>query len=177
MRKISNYNSDSVFDSSIQSEMSTALVLSIAFVILGDLLLFGFLWAAAAKSQANRPANVGNGRIEKGSGKPNYVSSLPEEPEPNRIDPLIASNDPETAWAAALDAVQSLDKATVVTKTESYLHAEVRSSFFNFVDDLELQLVSEERKIHLKSASRVGYSDLGANRNRIEKVRSRFSKA
>lgn len=155
--------------------MYTTLIIVIAIVILGDLLVFGGLLLAARKSQAHRPANVGKGRIEKGSGKPNYVSSLPGESDSNLIEPLIFTGEPKEAWASAIDAVQAIEKSDIVTKTENYLHAEVKSAFFNFVDDLELQLVSDEKKIHIKSASRVGHSDLGANRTRVQKLRKRFS--
>ena len=156
--------------------MSTTVLIAIVIVILGDLVIFGFLWLAAAKSRANRPENVGSGRIETGSGKPNYVSSLPNEKEANRIEPLTFTGSPEEAWSAAVSAVQSLENVTVVTNTGSYLHAEAQSAFFKFVDDVELLLIPEEMKIHIKSASRVGHSDLGANRSRVNKLRERFSK-
>lgn len=155
--------------------MSTPVLIAIAIIILGDLVIFGFLWMAAAKSRENRPVTVGNGRIETGSGKPNYVSSLPDEEESNRIEPLTFTHEPETAWSEAVNAIDSLENTIVTTNTGNYLHAEAQSAFFKFVDDLELQLVPEEKKIHVKSASRVGHSDLGANRTRVEKIRQRFS--
>ena len=45
---------------------------------------------------------------------------------------------------------------------------------FRFVDDLECRLDAENRVIHVRSASRVGYSDLGVNRKRVERLRARF---
>jgi uncharacterized protein (DUF1499 family) len=52
------------------------------------------------------------------------------------------------------------------------LHAEVTSSFFGFVDDLELHLRPADRMIAVRSASRLGYSDFGVNRARIEHLRA-----
>jgi uncharacterized protein (DUF1499 family) len=60
----------------------------------------------------------------------------------------------------------------VVTQTSEYLHAECSSALFGFVDDLELQLRGPERRIAVRSASRLGYGDLGVNRARVEELRT-----
>ena len=80
-----------------------------------------------------------------------------------------------TAWFAARDAVSQLPRTRIVTDTNDYLHAECKSRFFGFVDDLELQLRPEDGIIAVRSASRVGYSDLGANRKRVEDLRESLS--
>ncbi|CAB1059228.1 hypothetical protein D1BOALGB6SA_3986 [Olavius sp. associated proteobacterium Delta 1] len=48
------------------------------------------------------------------------------------------------------------------------------SLIFQFVDDVELLFSDEKNLIHVKSASRIGYSDLGANRKRVERIRLAF---
>jgi len=58
----------------------------------------------------------------------------------------------------------------IIREDDSYLHAEFTSPIFRFVDDLELRMDRQEGVIHLRSASRVGHSDLGANRKRIEAI-------
>jgi len=55
-----------------------------------------------------------------------------------------------------------------------YLHVEFRSTLFRFVDDVEFVIDEPQGLIHIRSASRVGYSDLGANRKRMEKIRLAF---
>jgi uncharacterized protein (DUF1499 family) len=65
----------------------------------------------------------------------------------------------------------------VVTFEENVIQAEFLSSVFGFVDDVEFYFDDRKKIIHVKSASRVGYSDLGANRRRIEKIRKRFDQA
>ena len=57
---------------------------------------------------------------------------------------------------------------------ERYIHTEFTSAFFRFVDDVEFLLDDGTRTIHVRSASRVGYSDFGVNRRRVEELRSRF---
>ncbi len=64
-----------------------------------------------------------------------------------------------------------LPRARIVEETEDYLHAECRSALFGFVDDLELQLRPSESIIAVRSASRLGYSDFGVNRRRVEALR------
>ncbi len=57
---------------------------------------------------------------------------------------------------------------------EAYWHVEFRSRVFRFVDDVEFLFGPAGRQIHVRSASRVGYSDFGANRRRIEEIRALF---
>jgi uncharacterized protein (DUF1499 family) len=42
------------------------------------------------------------------------------------------------------------------------------------VDDVEFLLGDGTRTIHVRSVSRVGYSDFGVNRRRVEEIRTRF---
>ncbi len=62
----------------------------------------------------------------------------------------------------------------MVVDREDYLHVEFTSLIFRFKDDTEFYLSIEDAKIHFRSASRLGYSDLGANRKRMETIRLRF---
>ena len=65
--------------------------------------------------------------------------------------------------------------ASVVSQDAGYLHATYTSGLFRFVDDLELRL--DGPQLQLRSSSRVGYSDLGANRKRVEDLRMRLTAA
>jgi uncharacterized protein (DUF1499 family) len=68
--------------------------------------------------------------------------------------------------------VSELSRTRIVTETADYLHAECRSALLGFVDDLELHLRPDEGIIAVRSASRLGYSDLGVNRRRVEGLRT-----
>jgi uncharacterized protein (DUF1499 family) len=63
-------------------------------------------------------------------------------------------------------------RTKLVQEEEAYLHYEVRSFLFRFVDDVELLFDDASKTIHFRSASRMGYSDFGVNRRRMEEVRS-----
>ena len=77
----------------------------------------------------------------------------------------------DQAWAAAREIVAGSPRTTFVRDEPGFLHAEVRSLVFRFVDDLHLLLDSQAGCIHVRSASRLGKSDLGVNRRRIEALR------
>jgi uncharacterized protein (DUF1499 family) len=70
------------------------------------------------------------------------------------------------------ESVESLPRTKIISETADYLHAECTSAFFGFVDDLELHLRTAEGVIAVRSAARLGYSDLGVNRRRIEDLRA-----
>jgi len=67
-------------------------------------------------------------------------------------------------------------RVTIVKAQTDYLHAEVRSLIFRFVDDVEFTLVPEQGAFQIRSSSRVGYSDFGVNRRRLERIRQLFQK-
>lgn len=71
--------------------------------------------------------------------------------------------------------VAELPRTTIITQGPDYLHAECRSAVFGFVDDLELHLRPDKNTIAVRSAARLGYSDLGVNRKRIEDLRSKLT--
>jgi uncharacterized protein (DUF1499 family) len=89
----------------------------------------------------------------------------------HRVAPLSLSVAPEMAWPTVRRAVSELPRTTIVADTATYLHAECRSAFFGFVDDLELQLRPDAGQVALRSAARLGYSDFGVNRGRVETLR------
>lgn len=64
-----------------------------------------------------------------------------------------------------------LPRMQIVVRTDRYLRAEAASRVFGFIDDVEFALDPDANLIHVRSASRIGYSDLGVNRDRIERIR------
>ena len=102
---------------------------------------------------------------------PNCVSSRAPD-DAHRVEPLAMAGDPAAAFERAVEAVRALPRTTVVTEEAGYLHAECRSRLFRFIDDLELELDADAGVIQVRSASRVGHSDLGVNRRRVEALRA-----
>ncbi len=105
---------------------------------------------------------------------PNCVSSQSTD-DLHRIEPLRYSGTSKEAMASLVVLLNSMKRAKIVIQTENYLHIEFTSALCQFVDDVEFVIDAQEKVIHVRSASRVGYSDLGANRKRVEKIREVFS--
>ncbi len=124
--------------------------------------LIPFLTACAGEP----PQNIGvqNGRLTACPESPNCVSSF-ESDAKHGIQPLQAS------LRQVEQVLLGLDEANIVESGNGYLHAEFTSRLMRYVDDVEFLEDSTAGVIHVRSASRLGYSDLGANRKRIEKIR------
>jgi len=69
-------------------------------------------------------------------------------------------------------AVESMTRATVIREEGNYIYAEYKSALMGYVDDVELLLDESARLVHVRSASRLGRSDFGVNRKRIEELRA-----
>jgi len=102
---------------------------------------------------------------------PNCVSSDATDGG-HAIAPFALAQPAAQAWAAVREAVAEIPRTRIVTDADDTLHAECRSALLGFVDDLELQLRASEGQIAVRSASRLGHSDLGVNRRRVESLRA-----
>jgi uncharacterized protein (DUF1499 family) len=128
---------------------------------------------ALVSCSGNSPANLG----VSGSGmapcpsSPNCVSSDALDSD-HRVFPLMLAVPAADAWPVVRDFVSKLPRTRIVHEKPGYLHAECRSALLGFVDDLELDLRSSEGIVAIRSASRLGYSDFGVNRRRVEALRA-----
>ena len=77
---------------------------------------------------------------------------------------------PEAAFEALAGLVS--DQAVIQTREAQYFHAVFTTRWLRFKDDLEARLDPAARVIHVRSASRLGHSDFGANRARVNKLRA-----
>ncbi|HLP89310.1 MAG TPA: DUF1499 domain-containing protein [Nostocaceae cyanobacterium] len=122
-----------------------------------------------------RPNNLGvkNGRLAPCPPSPNCVCSQSLDPL-HQIAPFTFTSTPTEAFSRLKSIIQSLSRTKIIEETADYLYVEFKSGLMGFVDDVEFYLDDNNKLIHLRSASRLGYSDLGVNRQRIETIRSRF---
>ena len=115
------------------------------------------------------------GRLEPCPDTPNCVSSQANGSA--HVAPLAFSDDPNAAFARLQSLLQQLPRVRITGVAAGYLRAEAASRVFGFVDDVEFQLDPANRVVHVRSAARLGYSDFGVNRKRIETLRARFTPA
>ena len=123
--------------------------------------------------KGHRPGNLGvsNDRLAEGPNKPNWVSSQTDR-KGHQIEPLDYSNYSPAAMEALKACVLAMPRTELIDEADAYLRFEFSSALMGYVDDVEFFCDGEV--IHVRSASRLGYSDLGANRKRIETIRERF---
>jgi uncharacterized protein (DUF1499 family) len=113
-----------------------------------------------------------DGKLRACPSSPNCVCSEAHSAalQQHAIEPFMAGQDDmDTAWSKMKQAVEAAGGKFRVEEPD-YLHAEFTSTIFRFVDDFELRADRQAGVIHVRSASRVGRSDLGANRKRVEKI-------
>lgn len=117
-----------------------------------------------------RPNNLGvkDGKLAACPGTPNCVNSQSEDGK-SKIEPL-----PGVAIAKIKQVVERMEKTTIIEETDNYLYAEFKSNLMGFVDDVEFYLDSGANLVHVRSASRLGKSDAGVNRKRVEEIRSKL---
>jgi uncharacterized protein (DUF1499 family) len=150
-------------------------------IFIGVIVLVGALFGGSMFWQASKSRSTeGNTGRSKGeltactSGKPNCVSTQSEPDSDFYIAPINSENILET-WAQLLKRFPELG-LEIVKQTDTYVHATAQTPLLKFIDDVEFLLDANKGVIQMKSESRVGYSDLGANRKRLEKIRSKLQK-
>ena len=119
-----------------------------------------------------RPSNLGvkDSRLAPCPSTPNCVSSDDGDPA-HAVSSFQLASPAAEAWRAVHSTVAALPRTKIVTATADYLHAECSSALFGFVDDLELNLRPAQNVIAVRSAARLGHSDFGVNRRRVENLR------
>ena len=133
----------------------------------------GLLTLLTGACSGERPMNLGiiDGALTACPSLPNCVSSQAAD-EGHRIAPLSFNDTPESALARLTGILKSRPDVTIIEATGDYLRVELRTTFF--VDDAEFLLDRERQVIQVRSASRLGYSDFGKNRQRMEEIRGQW---
>ncbi len=89
------------------------------------------------------------------------------------IAALTFQTTPQQAWLSLQQAALQMG-GKIQLQSPDYLWISFKSGIFGFVDDMEITLDTANKQLHIRSASRVGRSDFGANRKRIEQLRQHF---
>jgi uncharacterized protein (DUF1499 family) len=113
---------------------------------------------------------VRNGHLLECPQSPNCVSSESSDAT-HRVEPFKLAAAAPGNWEAVQAAIAGMPHAKITRASADYLRVEFTSAVLGFVDDLELQRQAAAGRIAVRSASRVGYSDLGVNRRRVEHIR------
>ena len=120
------------------------------------------------------------GRLRDCPSSPNCVSSTaPASDDGHAIAALAVADgaEIEAAWAGLVEELEARPRVEIVTRDSGYLHAVFTTRLMRYRDDVEFLRDDGASKIDVRSASRVGYSDMGANRARVESLRSALAEA
>lgn len=106
---------------------------------------------------------------------PNCVSSLASS-EKQRVEPLSVSDNRDTSMARLKSVLDNQARVEYDVVGQSRIQARFKSMVFRFTDDVTF-FVRDNGVVEVRSASRVGYWDLGANRRRVESLREQLAEA
>jgi uncharacterized protein (DUF1499 family) len=115
-------------------------------------------------------------RLKACPASPNCVLSTATADEKHRIAPLPFAGTSAEALARIKAAALSFPRTAVVEEQPGYLKMTFTSALFRFVDDVEFEVDEAAKVVNVRSASRVGHSDLGVNRKRVEALRERLGR-
>jgi len=143
----------------------TFLLIVLAFIALRVVIA-----VVSPKAIKIRPTD---GQLPDCPDKPNCVSSQAERAD-QKVEPLKFTCSTEEAILRLKLVVDAMPGTTVMKDDRIYMHVEFKTLVFGFVDDVEFLIDESKQVIHIRSASRLGYSDLGTNRRRVETIRRLF---
>lgn len=150
--------------------MNKLLIIFVGIVIL---VLIYFMYQGRVSRSGEAPGLSG-GVLSPCPGSPNCVCSEHRQDSEHYIEPFeVRGGDISRAMKNLVEVIRELG-GNVEAEGENYVAATFSSSVFGFVDDVEIRADAQAEVIHVRSASRVGRSDLGANRKRVELIRQRF---
>ena len=140
-------------------------LLSLIILIVIALMVLGY------RSRSGAPKGLLEGKLTECPDKPNCVCSEYNGNTEHYIDPFIIPDTTIDTRDILIEAIQETG-GIIYSESKEYLAATFSSSFFGFVDDLEVRHDYSKNEIHFRSASRVGHSDLGVNRKRVKSIKA-----
>ena len=146
-------------------------------IILGSLftLFCIYFFILGFKSQSGQAIGLVNNRLSACPNTPNCQCSEFPKQQGHYLPPITLAPDDKTETAMEnIKAVIHETGGKVLHVDHQYLAATYTSRLFRFVDDVEVRLDSENKVIHLRSASRMGHSDLGVNKKRLQLIKSLY---
>jgi uncharacterized protein (DUF1499 family) len=148
--------------------------LLVSIVVLAIAVGIGFA-VLAIQSRSGKAPGLAEGELTPCGDKPNCVSSMARVQDAHHIDGIkFEPGDADSIWAELTNVVVELG-GKLTHNAPPYLAATFSSDVFGFVDDVEFLISNDSGTVHVRSASRVGYSDLEVNRKRVEAIRARLA--
>ena len=151
--------------------MKTLLIILAIIAVLVVAVMITF-FVMGKNSRNISMAGLENGTLQSCPDRPSCVSSL-ENRKAFQIAPLVVDSSIKAPLQKLEQLIMTMPQANIIERRDTYLHATFTSKFFGFVDDIEF-LCDGSNTIQVRSVSRVGHSDLGVNRQRVEAIRAKL---
>jgi uncharacterized protein (DUF1499 family) len=158
-------------------------MLNILLLLVIGLPILALVVGQAGLLAGKPPADLGlnQGKLKRPSKTRNSVSSQadlwPDHPQAEyaRIAPLALVGDGPATLARLKAIVLATSGAKLVKEEPGYLYATFNTTLMKYTDDVEFWLDSAAGVVHVRSSSRLGREDFGANRARVEKIRQQLA--
>lgn len=145
-------------------------IVALALIIAGQ--------AGLLKGKAPDDLGIKDGKLKRPSRTSNSVTSQadlwPDHPQLAycSIAPLKANGDGSADMKKIAEALQAMPRTVIIKQEAGYIYAQSTTGLLKFTDDVEFTLDASKGIIDVRSASRLGQKDFGANRARIEAIRA-----
>lgn len=148
-------------------------VLKMIFYFIGALVLIVVIQMLVKNTMVPSNLGVQNGELAPLPKSPNCVSSYAIDQD-KFVEPLPFNGDMEESKAKLFQAMKDYGTMEVITDEGNYVHIVFTTGTMKYHDDVELLFDVTMEKINYRSASRVGYSDMGLNKERYSEVKKKY---
>ncbi len=147
--------------------MKIAIIIIVSLIVVAILALF----VLGQMSQSGEANGLFETKLTKCPDKPNCICTEFVADASHYIEPIgFSQSNTAEVLSRLKNSVREMG-GSIQAETGNYLAATFSSSIFRFVDDLEIRIDKDLKIIHMRSASRVGHSDRGVNKKRIEQLK------
>jgi len=151
--------------------MTTFLIILITLI----LLFVGYFFVLGQKSKSAEPPGLTGDQLTQCPNKPNCVCSEYAEDNAHYIAPIDVTGVEANVVLTKIKAVIISQGGELKSESDRYQAYIFSSSLFGFVDDVEVRFDADKNALHIRSASRVGHSDMGVNKKRVEAIKAAFA--
>jgi uncharacterized protein (DUF1499 family) len=150
--------------------MKIVIIIIVTLIVVAILALF----VLGQMSQLGEANALVEAKLTKCPDKPNCICTEFVADASHYIDPIgFSQSNASEVLSRLKNSVREMG-GSIQAETDNYLAFTFTSSIFRFVDDLEIRIDTDQNMIHMRSASRVGRSDRGVNKKRIEQLKKLF---
>jgi len=150
--------------------MKIVIIIIVTLIVVAILVLI----VLGQMSKSGEASGLFEAKLTKCPDKPNCICTEFVADASHYIEPIgFSQSDAAEALSRLKSSIREM-RGSIQAETVNYLAFTFTSSIFRFVDDLEIRIDKDLKIIHMRSASRVGHSDRGINKKRIEQLKKLF---